>query len=57
MAKRKKTPAEMAALASIEKKRLLESMRGLAKERDLWRIAAIVLAALALVWLWSKLRF
>jgi hypothetical protein len=55
MAKRKRTPE--AALAAAEKKRIAESMKSLAKERDFWRAAAIVAGALILVWLWTKLKF
>jgi len=53
--KRKKTPE--AALAAAEKRRITESMNSLAKERDFWRVATIVAAALILVWLWTKLKF
>ena len=56
MAKRKKTTPE-AALAAAEKKRIAASMNSLAKERDAWRAAAIVAAALILVWPFTKLKF
>ncbi len=55
MAKRKKSPE--AALAAAEKKRIAASMNALAKQRDLWRAAAIAAGALILVWLWTKLKF
>ena len=55
MAKQKKSPREMALAA--EKKKARESIEAVAKERDFWRVSAIVAAALILVWLWTKIKF
>jgi hypothetical protein len=48
-AKRKNSEA---ALAAAEKKRIANEMAGLARERDWWRAAGMILA-----WLWTKLKF